>query len=54
MEGTDVLTIKELGGWRSLSMVARYAHLSPGHQRAAVERLSRRAPAAVPLDAVAP
>ena len=42
MAGADVLTIKELGGWRTLSMVARYAHLSPGHQRAAVERLSQR------------
>ena len=29
MEGVDLLTIKELGGWKSLAMVQRYAHLSP-------------------------
>lgn len=38
MEGVDLLTIKELGGWKSLSMVARYAHLSPSHRRQAIER----------------
>jgi integrase len=25
--GTDPLTIKELGGWKSMNMVARYAHV---------------------------
>ncbi len=39
MEGVDLLTLKELGGWKTLSMVQRYAHLSPGHQRQAIERL---------------
>jgi integrase len=29
----DLLTIKELGGWKSLAMVQRYAHLSPSHRR---------------------
>jgi hypothetical protein len=29
MEGADPLTIKALGGWKSLAMVARYADLSP-------------------------
>jgi len=43
MEGVDLLTIKELGGWRSLSMVSRYAHLSPSHRRQAIERLVTRA-----------
>jgi integrase len=43
MEGVDLLTIKELGGWKTLSMVQRYAHLSPGHQRQAIERLVTRA-----------
>jgi integrase len=43
MGGEDVLTIKELGGWKTLTMVARYAHLSAKHQRAAIERLSHRA-----------
>jgi hypothetical protein len=43
MEGVDLLAIKELGGWKALSMVQRYAHLSPGHQRQAIERLVTRA-----------
>jgi len=30
MEGPDLLTIKELGAWKTLSMAQRYAHLSPG------------------------
>src|SRR5215470_487376 len=36
MEGVDLLTIKELGGWRSLSMVSRYAHLSLSHRNQAI------------------
>jgi site-specific recombinase XerD len=51
MEGVDLPTIKELGGWESLAMVQRYAHLSPSHWRQAIERLVTRhtadAPAAV-------
>jgi len=39
MAGVDLLTLKELGGWKTLSMVQRYAHLRPGHLQAAVERL---------------
>jgi len=42
MAGVDVLTIKELGGWKSLSMVQRYAHLSPSHRQQAIERLVSR------------
>lgn len=42
MEGVDLLPIKELGGWKSLTMVQRYAHLSPGHRRTAIERLVGR------------
>jgi site-specific recombinase XerD len=45
MAGVDLLTVKELGGWRTLAMVQRYAHLAPGHLHAAVERLV--APAAM-------
>jgi len=37
--GVDLRTVQELGGWRTLSMVQRYAHLSPGHLAAAVERI---------------
>ena len=36
----DLLSVQKLGGWRTLSMVQRYAHLAPDHLRAAVERLS--------------
>ena len=43
MEGVDLLAIKKLGGWKTLTMVQRYAHLSPGHQRQAIERLVTRA-----------
>ncbi len=43
MAGVDLLTIKELGGWKTLGMVTRYADLSPDHKRAAVERLVSRA-----------
>ena len=42
MEAVDLLAIKALGGWKGLSMVQRYAHLSPGHQRNAIERLVTR------------
>jgi integrase len=31
MERVDLLAIKVLGGWKTLSTVQRYAHLSPGH-----------------------
>jgi len=30
MAGVDLLTIKEVGGWRTLAMVQRYAHFAPG------------------------
>jgi site-specific recombinase XerD len=39
MTGVDLRTVQELGGWRTLGMVERYAHLSPTHLHAAVERL---------------
>ena len=42
MEGVDLLTIKELGGWKTLLMVQRYAHLSPSHRNHAIERLVTR------------
>lgn len=40
MAGVDPLSVQKLGGWRTLAMVQRYAHLSPDHLRAAVERLA--------------
>jgi len=38
MAGVHPLTLKELGGWRSLRMVERYAHLAPEHLANAVEQ----------------
>jgi hypothetical protein len=37
-------TIQELGGWASLKMVERCAHLSPGHKAEAIERLASNFP----------
>jgi integrase len=39
MAGVDLRTVQELGGWRSLAMVQKHAHLAPGHRLAAVEAL---------------
>ena len=39
MAGVDLRTVQQLGGWQSLAMVQRYAHLAPDHLQAAVERL---------------
>jgi hypothetical protein len=29
--GTPLAVLQELGAWRDLKMVLRYAHLAPGH-----------------------
>ena len=42
MAGEDLYTIQRAGGWKTAIMVQRYAHLSPDHMRAAVERLVSR------------
>jgi len=42
MAGVPLFTIMELGGWKTLKNVQRYAHLSPGHRREALERLTPR------------
>lgn len=39
--GVDLRSVQELGGWRTLSMVQRYAHLSPGRLVAAVEKIAQ-------------
>lgn len=44
MAGVDLRTVQELGGWSSLAMVQRYAHLSLSHKAEAVERLARKIP----------
>jgi site-specific recombinase XerD len=40
MAGVDLRTVQELGGWKDLKMVMRYAHLSPAHKADAVERIA--------------
>ena len=37
INGTPILTIKELLGHQSLAMTERYSHLSPDHKRQAVD-----------------
>lgn len=39
MAGVDLRTIQELGGWKTLAMVERYAHLSASHKQEAIERI---------------
>jgi len=39
MAGVDLRSVQELGGWRTLVLVSRCAHMSPEHLKAAVERL---------------
>ena len=39
MAGVDLYTVKEILGHKTLVMTQRYSHLSPDHQRPAVERL---------------
>jgi integrase len=40
MSGADLRTIQTLGGWRDLSLVQRYGHLSPAHCTQAIERIA--------------
>lgn len=37
--GTPLYVLKELGGWKTLAMVERYAHLSPQHLAAYVDNV---------------
>jgi site-specific recombinase XerD len=39
MAGVDLKTVQELMGHKSITMTARYAHLSPEHRAAALEKL---------------
>jgi site-specific recombinase XerD len=39
MAGIDLRTVQELAGHKNISMTCRYAHLAPGHQQSAVEKL---------------
>ena len=44
--------IQEFGGWKSLAMIRRYAHLSQAHKRQAVELFAVIFPSVFP--AIAP
>jgi hypothetical protein len=44
MRGVDLRTVQEFGGWKSLNMVQRYAHLSREHKQEAVEPLAYISP----------
>lgn len=39
MNGVSLMELKELGGWKTLSMVARYSHLSSQHLGAAAAKV---------------
>ena len=39
MTRSDILTVKELGGWETLDMVMVYAHLAPDHKADAMTRI---------------
>ena len=44
MDVVALYTVQRAGCWKTAIMVQRYAHLSPDHMRAAVERLANAAP----------
>ena len=39
MAGVDIRTVQELMGHKAITMTMRYAHLSPQHRIAALEKL---------------
>ena len=41
MKGVDLSTVVKLGGWKTLQMVTRYAHLAPDHLQSAVDVLDQ-------------
>jgi hypothetical protein len=46
--GADLTTVKELMGHKHIAMTLRYAHLVPGHKRAAIavlDQLQEKVPA---------
>jgi len=42
MNGADLRTVQELGGWKSIKMVERYSHLSDQHKAETVEMIGRK------------
>jgi site-specific recombinase XerD len=43
MAGIDIRTLQELGGWKEIKMVERYAHLSTEHKTEAISRIAHPA-----------
>lgn len=48
MAGVDLRTVQELMGHKQICMTVRYAHLSPDHTLAAVQRLDQAKPPVTP------
>jgi hypothetical protein len=42
MVGASTKEIQEAGGWKTIAMAARYAHLSPAHKLSVVERIASK------------
>jgi site-specific recombinase XerD len=40
LAGVDITTVKEIMRHKTIAMTLRYAHLSPGHRKAAVDALA--------------
>jgi integrase len=40
LNGVDLYTMQELGRWKTLDMVKKYAHLSPHHKKTAINKLN--------------
>jgi integrase len=47
MKGVDLTTVQELMGHKTPAMTSRYAHLSPAHRLAAVQKLNPKKPKTV-------
>jgi hypothetical protein len=43
MRGADLKTVQELMGHKHINMTLKYAHLAPGHKRAAIAVLDQSA-----------
>ena len=39
----DLLTLMQLGGWKSLAMVERYAHVNSAHLAPSIKRMWKNA-----------
>ena len=48
MNSGSLLALKDVGGWHSLKMVERYAHLSPDHLRGEMAKTERTVLEAAP------